>query len=220
MASRVSESFDWIRERVCSIDGADAPQYFGCADEHTYSPAPSTSPTTFLDGFNTKQQLDQTTPVRIQIDLDVYSKETGWRLVDDAENEVIHSVGYKTYEYENNIEVDFDLKVGKRYKFTIYDEYGDGISNKGGYKIYTLVEPPTFRTVDNGLPKKPALVKGEVIVEGDGDFRSKREEEFTVPGPPVSEEDKEAALFAAAKAEARLRSGRQKHRIRQFIPRQ
>ena len=95
MASRVSESFDWIRERLCSVDGADAPQYFGCTDEHTHSSAPSTSPTTFLDGFNIEKQPEQTTPVRIQIDLDVYSKETGWRLVDDAENEVIHLLGIK-----------------------------------------------------------------------------------------------------------------------------
>ena len=44
-------SYEWIRERVCSIDGASAPQYFNCylGGNHTYSPSPTTSPTTSDD---------------------------------------------------------------------------------------------------------------------------------------------------------------------------
>ena len=44
VSTRVSFGYDWIQQRVCSIDGEDAPDYFECLAGATFSPAPSLAP--------------------------------------------------------------------------------------------------------------------------------------------------------------------------------
>jgi hypothetical protein len=44
VASRVNAGYDWIQRWVCAIDGEDAPEWFACTADATYSPAPSVSP--------------------------------------------------------------------------------------------------------------------------------------------------------------------------------
>lgn len=44
VAARVSFGYDWIQQWVCVLDGLDAPEYFDCMDNVTYSPAPSQMP--------------------------------------------------------------------------------------------------------------------------------------------------------------------------------
>lgn len=169
VASRVSVAWDWIRDRVCSIDGATGtPSYFGCTDEHTYSPAPSMSPTTTEDKMEAESRFASTDfstrKVAVEIFLDVYSEETSWKLVDSDSNE-IQKVEFDTYEFENKIKEVFELEIGAEYTFTIYDRYGDGIEKSGSYRIYTV-------DGDSG---------GILLVEGSGNFHSKMEHVFKVP---------------------------------------
>jgi hypothetical protein len=175
--------FDWIRNRVCSIDGSAAPAYFGCKDEHTYSPSPSTSPTTDEDklevsirqkalamiGLGPVKAIEvPTIKVALEIDLDIYASETGWTLAEWNTNIPVKRVRFKDYRYENQIKEVFDLKMGEAYMFTISDQYGDGITNKGKYRVYV---------VD---PTKPDSV-GTILLERKGDFGVGRSDVFTVP---------------------------------------
>ena len=72
VASRVSESYEWIRRRVCSIDGTNnqTPESFDCDElvtntdtdtklrSSTFSPAPSSSPSSMIDKFDAQARTD------------------------------------------------------------------------------------------------------------------------------------------------------------------
>jgi hypothetical protein len=72
VASRVSESYEWIRRRVCSIDGTNnqIPENFDCGElvtntdkdtklgYSTFSPAPSSSPSSKIDKFDAQARTD------------------------------------------------------------------------------------------------------------------------------------------------------------------
>jgi hypothetical protein len=44
VASRVSYGYDWIQRWVCALDGEDAPEWFQCTPNATYSPSPTAAP--------------------------------------------------------------------------------------------------------------------------------------------------------------------------------
>ena len=200
VASRVAASYNWIRDRVCSIDGAGAPAHFGCAllggDEHTYSPAPSESPTTEEDGLNARLNLEVLSlidndndsdnnnnsdeaasrsyaapetqvKVAVEIFLDVFAAETSWSLTESDTAIVVESVPFDTYQYENDIRDEIELTRGKSYTFEIKDQYGDGITNRGSYRIYVIDET-----------KKDRI--GELLVNRSGDFDHRRSHTFQV----------------------------------------
>ena len=216
VASRVSEAYDWIRDRVCSIDGPNAPEYFECVDEHTYSPSPTTSPTNAEDAIEMKLRKeamalingveDPTIKVAIEIYLDVYAFETSWKLIEVETGQILINVPYNKYEFDNKDRVEFDLKPGKEYKFIIYDQFGDGIGNDGSYRIYT-VDESKYETV------------GEILSEGHGEeFRYKKEHLFTVPQPiPPPIETPISRIDSGEEATREPQNNRESQRLGQII---
>lgn len=186
VASRVAVAYDWIRDRVCSIDGDAAPAYLECDNEHTFSPAPSTSPTTREDAIEAELRTEalamvndvpagsttnanaMTIEVAVEIYLDVYAFETSWTLIELDTGAAVKHVPYREYKYENSVREVFDLTMGKSYRFTIYDQFGDGIRSEGSYRIF-LVDDSKYESV------------GAILLEDDGDFGSKRSQTFQVP---------------------------------------
>ncbi|MGJ8660759.1 MAG: T9SS type A sorting domain-containing protein, partial [Bacteroidota bacterium] len=77
---------------------------------------------------------------KLALDLDCYGTETSWDLRDDIGNIVYSSEPYPD-SVEGLYEYEFCLSYGC-YKFTIYDQYGDGMSgcsvNEGGNGSYVL----------------------------------------------------------------------------------
>lgn len=187
VASRVSVAYDWIRDRVCSIDGEAAPSYLKCDDEHTFSPAPSTSPTTSDDklaaeirnealamvndasaGPISRMEEPMKIEVAVEIFLDVYAFETSWTLIEVDTKATVNHVPYRSYKYENKIREVFELTVGNSYQFIIYDQFGDGIKSDGSYRIF-IVDDSQYESV------------GKILLEDDGEFGSKRIQSFQVP---------------------------------------
>jgi hypothetical protein len=82
-----------------------------------------------------------------QIDItynrDVFAIEQGWKLVESDTGIAIRNYPFGSYQYENFIKEEVPLIVGKKYTFTIYDQYGDGITNKGYYRIYYSADNDT-----------------------------------------------------------------------------
>jgi len=73
----------------------------------------------------------------VQIHLDVFAVEQAWKLVDVETGIAIRDYPYETFQYGNYIqEQKIQLEVGRTYDFTIYDQYGDGITNNGYYHLY------------------------------------------------------------------------------------
>ena len=113
--------------------------------------------------------------VAVEIFMDTYSYETSWKLVEINTGSTLANVPYKEYKYENSIRKEFDLTMGNTYKFTIYDQYGDGILKQGSYRIY-IVDNSKYETV------------GTILAKGEGDFGYKSERFFTVPKPGATKE--------------------------------
>lgn len=190
-----------------------------CSDDHTYSPSPSMSPSTTQDALEAdlrKQALALVNDtgessvveafveapkvkVCVEIYLDVYSSETSWKLIETNTGIILEYVHYKDYKYENRIKKFYTLTTGYSYDFTLYDSYGDGIQDEGSYMIYIVDE-----SKDDSI--------GTVLVQGDGNFKYRRQHEFTVPQPVPTEESAD---------EIEAQEQRERHRvglIRKGIP--
>ena len=165
VAARVASSFNWISERVCAIDGEKAPFWFECTDGQTYSPVPTMSPTTYPFSLMEKPP---TTEIAVEIFLDVYADETAWKLTKVSNGRVVSVNYWGSYDHEQKIREVFELEDGSEYEFVIYDEFGDGIINKGGYRIF-VVDDTQYQSV------------GELLVDRDGMFGSEITHRFTVP---------------------------------------
>ena len=70
--------------------------------------------------------------MRIEITTDSHAEETTWEILDD-ENKILHEGG--SYTIENNAYMHEHCIGEGSYKFIIYDSWGDGIYDDGGYMI-------------------------------------------------------------------------------------
>ena len=109
-----------------------------------------------------------TIEVAVEIYMDVYAFETSWTLAELDTGLTVKHVPYREYKHENSVREVFNLTMGKSYRFTIYDQFGDGIKSKGSYRVF-LVDDSQYESV------------GTMLLEDDGDFGSKRSQTFQVP---------------------------------------
>ena len=175
VASRVSHSYDWIERWVCALDGLDAPDWFDCREDSTYSPSPTSSPTWF---GQTTTPTTPTVDVIISLHLDVFANELSWKLSDSLGNIVDERpTGY--YRYDNFVNETVLLTPGDEYKFEVMDSYGDGIVDDGYYQIFA----------GNGV---------DLLVDGVGGFGRFETHMFVAPQLPVPEPESEPELEEAS----------------------
>jgi hypothetical protein len=166
VSSRISESYDFIRQQVCAFAPDTASDDFRCAEliaSYTPSPTPGPVPTaptmspapTFL-----------TQPCVIMILLDNWATEIGWHLVDLVTKATVVEASPGTYTIEDEVVVQVDLIPGRTYSFTITDSYGDGLV--GDYTGYAVILGTN-------------LEQGKRLVNGSSSFGKGRTTEFTVP---------------------------------------
>jgi hypothetical protein len=120
--------------------------------------APTTSPAPTI----------ATIAVLVNIHLDRYANEVAWNLVETDTGIVILDVPFETYLYENDVTVKVLLRPETNYNFTISDLYGDGLVNKGFYRIIT--EDETL-----------------MLVMGDGSHGRERTHVFQTPAMDFSD---------------------------------
>ncbi len=84
--------------------------------------------------------VDNGSFVTLNLQLDCYGEETTWELRDNVTNALLYSGG--PYEFSNNPPLEqaqFCLQADGCYKFTIFDDYGDGMTStncsSGSYTI-------------------------------------------------------------------------------------
>jgi hypothetical protein len=107
-----------------------------------------------------------TVAVLVNIHLDLFANEVSWKIVEQESGLVIVDRPFETYQYENEVTETVYLRPETDYNFTIFDMYGDGIVNKGFYRILTK---------DGSL----------MLVMGDGPFGRERTHEFRTPALDV-----------------------------------
>ena len=169
VASRVSHSYDWIERWVCALDGLDAPEWFDCREDSTYSPSPTSSPTWF---GQTTTPTTPTVDVIISLHLDVFANELSWKLTDSLGNIIDERpTGY--YRYDNFVNETVALTPGDEYKFEVMDSYGDGIVDDGYYQIFA----------GNGV---------DILVDGVGGFG--RFETHMFVAPQLLDQEREPEL--------------------------
>mmetsp|Transcript_42315 Transcript_42315/g.62788 ORF Transcript_42315/g.62788 Transcript_42315/m.62788 type:complete len:1003 (-) Transcript_42315:64-3072(-) len=125
------QAIDAARERVTftvSVDGVVNP---GSSPSPGPPPTLSPAPTTPL------------TPLFIEILPDEYPQDIGWT-IEDEDGNLIERVLTGSYAQPDLIDETIDLQSCKNYKFTIVDEYEDGICCQQGEGYYKL-------TNNNGL---------------------------------------------------------------------
>jgi hypothetical protein len=177
MASRTSESFDFIRQQVCTYAPDTASSDYNCAalalpaptattstpstTALTLSPAPtaptfSPSPTLWLQ------------PCLVWIVMDYHPEDIGWRITDSVTKEIVVQVSNGTYTcMDDEVVVPIDLIPGRDYRFIIFDAAGNGIRNDGftGYSVVLGTN----------------LVHGIRLLEGSPKFGARGSRTFTVP---------------------------------------
>lgn len=171
VGSRTSESIHFIKEVVCSIS-ADPPSYL-CAEENN----------SVDEGLQNRFIADGV-KVSVRIFSDPFGHELRWKITDLLDDSRIYAEApYGKIVGDHSFQ-DVMVPAGGNLKFTIDDAADDGIYGDPDAILYEVV------LVDSG---------GElVIVEGNGQFGTTREETFRVP--QVS--DEYLALVRASKADA------------------
>mmetsp|Transcript_33047 Transcript_33047/g.80325 ORF Transcript_33047/g.80325 Transcript_33047/m.80325 type:complete len:572 (+) Transcript_33047:544-2259(+) len=164
VASRVSYSYDWIERWVCALDGLDAPEWFGCSEDSTYSPSPTSAPT-WVGQTTSPTRL--TVDVIISLHLDVFANELSWEISDSLGNVIdARPTGY--YRYANFVNETVALTPGEEYEFEVMDSYGDGIVDEGYYQVFA----------GNGV---------DILVDGTGGFGRFKTHTLVAPQPPEPE---------------------------------
>lgn len=136
-----------------------APEHYQCPPNATYSPAPTSSPTA---PTISPAPTIATIAVLVNIHLDRFANEVSWNVVETETGLPIVQRPFGTYQYENEVTESVLLRPETEYKFTIMDQYGDGLINKGFYQIITE---------DESL----------VLVKGPGSYGRERTHVFQTP---------------------------------------
>lgn len=106
--------------------------------------------------------------VLVRINFDLFHEELSWKITDASNNSIINAeVVLGTYRIGDSIEEEVRLPPGRTYRFTIQDDFGDGIV--GNYVGYSLI----------GLLAEDEKL---ILAQGDGKFDDQRSHIFELPG--------------------------------------
>ena len=159
VGSRTSASVDFIRDVTCAVS-VDPPEYL-CG---------TTVVTTSNNNNNTVQtRIDVQNGVSISIRIysDPYGHELSWKITDQLDTSTIYAEApYGTIIGDHMFQT-VTLPAGSDLRFEINDAADDGIFGNPDAVLYELV------LVDRGDEL--------VLVEGNGQFTTSREENFHVP---------------------------------------
>jgi hypothetical protein len=150
IATRTDFILDFVQTYVCAWDGAAAaPAYWNCNQANPLPP--TVAPTVRPEGA---------TWIAIEIFLDVWYDEIAWNLRDLNTNDVVAGVPMGDYFWEDEVRHFVEVVPGHSYRFTIQDDFGDGIVMEGYYQI---------------------LWTDQTLVLGVGAFGSERSHDFAIP---------------------------------------
>ena len=129
---------------------------------------------------------------------DVFAVEQSWKLVETNTGIVVRDIPFGTYTFNNKIKEVVELTAGTTYDFTILDNYGDGITNKGSYRIYIVNgDDGEDENGNNHGDDDEGNEIDMMLVNELGDFRRERTHTFTVPMPmpmPSMPSNEESAM--------------------------
>lgn len=162
--SRLSYQYEWIKDLVCAISKAP-PAYFECNDhttvDGTAAPqliAPLTAPSPIISALRPPSPAPTVAPegylpVKVEIQLDLRSKDTGWSL-QTSEGDKIAEVepGEYTTPYEL-VEKLVYLPKSTQFVFVMKDTEGDGICCEfggGWYQVGVVLSDGSIKPLVKG----------------------------------------------------------------------
>jgi len=210
--ARISYQYQWIKDLVCATSSAP-PSYFECnpftianvpgsnpVDVPSQSPlaqhvpAPTAVAPTSTTTHIINNAPEGTIPVKVKVQLDLRSTDTGWSLVNN-DGDVITEVKPGEYEtpYELVEEILF-LPTSSQFVFVIKDTQGDGICCEfggGWFQVSTILtdgtEKPlvkgygTFSLSSTNVFMTP-IDNTPLLILGDGQLVSPGERPNSLPG--------------------------------------
>lgn len=107
--------------------------------------------------------------VLVRIYFDLFHEDVSWKITDASDNSTVYAeVVPGTYRMGDSIEEEVHLPPGRAYRFTITDDYGDGIQgDNAGYSVVGLLDDEVT-----------------ILAEGDGKFQDQRSHIFDLPENP------------------------------------
>jgi Trypsin len=189
--ARISYQYPWIKDLVCAMS-VNPPEYFECPSKNDGDnqlgatfPAPSPDPLIGMRPTTAPPANvgvpEGNVPVKVTIQLDLLSKDTGWLIV-SGDGRVLAEVEAGSYSQPYGlIEQVVILPISSQFLFIVTDTQGDGIccefgggwfqvsvvmsdgSSKSlmkGYGTFALSTTTMFETPADNIPR-PSLVPGE-----------------------------------------------------------
>jgi len=99
----------------------------------THSPYPTQTPPTSIP---TIPYDCNDVPFKLQIQYDSYPHEISWEVEDLCRKSVVLSNNYDYYTPANSNIIARGCLKSSKYRFTLFDSYGDGLQNPGQYEIF------------------------------------------------------------------------------------
>jgi len=160
VGSRTSESFDFIRGVTCAVS-ADPPAELCSANNYV-------SVDSNNNDIQTRIDVENGVSVSVRIYTDPYGHELKWTLMDQSDSTKVYAdVPYGTIVGDHSFH-DVTVPAGSNLRFEIKDAADDGIYGDADAILYELV------LVD-------AQGHEMVMVEGNGQFGTSRQNDFHVP---------------------------------------
>ena len=105
--------------------------------------------------------------VLVRINFDLFHEQLSWKIADASNSSIVYAeVVVGTYRIGDGIEEEVRLPPGRTYRFTIQDDYGNGIDGvDGGYSLIGLLAEDDEVT----------------LAQGDGKFEDRRGHIFELP---------------------------------------
>ena len=163
--ARVSYEHEWLDRMMCQ-HSERPPADFDCPG--------FLSGTTLEDLTPDGVSIGETVPVTVLMELDAYAYETGWKILDSAQN-VVFQVPTGTYQSAQLVHETVFLKSGEFYTFSITDSFADGICCKEGQGYYRVY-------LGYGVGDE-----GTAVVSGSGEFGQEAQHVFKALAVPALE---------------------------------
>lgn len=156
IGSRTSESIHFIKEVLCAMS-SDPPAYL-CVESND---------SIVIDEDPQNRFIEDGVKISVRIYADPYGHELKWQIMDELEGGKVYARSpYGAIKGDHSFQ-DVRVPAGAKLKFKIDDAADDGVFGDADAILYEVVL---------------VLASGElVMVEGNGEFGTSREESFKVP---------------------------------------
>jgi hypothetical protein len=126
--------------------------------------------------------MSNSAPVFLTIHFDDWSHETSWLVVDAKNEDVVYAnVTKGTYQNSTDITEEIELPLGRSYTLIMRDEFGDGIMNPNGYKLWMFANNKNNENTNNGVNARDgSRNKMVTLVDGSGEFGLTSSHNFTL----------------------------------------